>query len=53
MTIYLIKTNDTYETFNNVIKWDETHITYKAGKGRVTIYASEGEYFTDVEPEVA
>lgn len=50
MTIYLIKNDNTYETFNNVIEWNKQYVVYEAGKGTCKIYASEGEYFTDVEP---
>lgn len=49
--IYLIKTDNTYDTFNNVIEWSDSYIVYKAGKGTCKIYASEGEYFTDQAPE--
>ncbi len=48
--IYLIKNDNTYEIFENVIEWSENYCIYKAGKGICKIYATEGEYFTDVEP---
>lgn len=50
MTIYLIKNDNTYKTFNNIIEWNEHYVAYQGGKGIGTIYASEDEYFTDVEP---
>lgn len=50
MTIYLIKNDNTYETFNDVIDWAENYVVYKAGQGIAKVYASEDEYFTDVEP---
>lgn len=50
MVIYLIKKDNTYETFDNVIEWTEYYVIYKAGQGIAKIYASEDEYFTDVEP---
>jgi hypothetical protein len=50
MTIYLIKKDNQTEEFNNVIEWNEKYCVYKAGKGICKIYASEDEYFTDVEP---
>ena len=50
MEIYLIKEDNTYETFNNVIEWTEHYVVYKAGRGTCKIYASENEYFTDQEP---
>lgn len=50
--IYLIKNDNTYETFDNIIEWTERYVVYKAGKGTCKIYASEDEYFTDVEPKL-
>jgi hypothetical protein len=50
MTIYLIKKDNTYKTFNNVVEWTDTYVVYKAGRGTCKIYTTEGEYFTDVEP---
>lgn len=50
MTIYLIKENE-YETYINVIEWSSDYVIYQAGKGKAKIYASEGEYFTDVQPK--
>ena len=50
--IYLIKTDNTYDTFTNVIEWQSNCCIYKAGKGTCKIYASEGEYFTDQAPEI-
>jgi hypothetical protein len=48
MTIYLIKEDKTYDTFNEVIEWSDNYCVYKAGKGTCKIYAGEDEYFTDV-----
>jgi len=52
MTIYLIKEDKTYETYNNVIEWSSDYVIYQAGKGKAKIYAGENEYFTDQEPVV-
>lgn len=52
MTIYLIKEDKTYEVYNYVIEWSSEYVIYQAGKGRAKIYAGEGEYFTDVQPEI-
>lgn len=52
MTIYLIKEDKTYDTYNNVIEWSNDYVVYQAGKGKAKIYAGEGEYFTDVQPEI-
>lgn len=52
MTIYLIKEDKTYETYNNVIEWSSKYVVYQAGKGKAKIYAGENEYFTDVQPEI-
>ena len=52
MTIYLIKTDNQTEEFNNVIEWDKNYVVYKAGRGTCKIYAGEDEYFTDVEPKL-
>ena len=51
MTVYLIKEDKSYETYNNVIEWSSNYIIYQAGRGKAKIYAGEGEYFTDVLPE--
>ena len=51
MTIYLIKTDGTFDTFTNVIEWSKNSVTYKAGRGIAKIYADDGEYFTDQNPE--
>lgn len=51
MTIYLIKQDGSYETYNNVIEWSSEYVVYQAGKGKAKIYAGENEYFTDVLPE--
>lgn len=50
MTIYLIKKDNNYETFENVIEWTSNYIVYKAGRGIAKIYAGENEYFTNEEP---
>ena len=50
MTIYLIKKDNIYETYSNVLEWTSEHITYQAGKGKAKIYAGVGEYFTDKKP---
>ena len=50
MTIYLIKENKEFDTYNNVVEWKNNYIIYKAGKGTCKIYAGENEYFTDQEP---
>ena len=50
MTIYLIKQDNSYETFENVIEWTSNYVVYKAGKGTAKIYASENEYCTNDEP---
>lgn len=47
MTIYLIKEDKTYETYNNVIEWTREYVIYKAGEGKAKIYAGENEYFAD------
>ena len=52
MTIYLIKEDNSYETYNNVIEWSSDYVIYQAGKGKAKIYAGEGEYFTDVQPKI-
>jgi hypothetical protein len=52
MTIYLIKEDNSYETYNNVIEWTKDYALYQAGRGRGKIYAGENEYFTDVKPEI-
>jgi hypothetical protein len=51
MTIYLIKQDGSYETFNNVIEWTKDYVLYQAGRGRGKIYAGEEEYFTDAQPK--
>ena len=51
MTIYLIKLDNTYEEFNNVLSWTDSYIIYKAGKGTCKIYANDTEYFTNTLPE--
>lgn len=48
--IYLIKKDGSFDTYSNVIEWTDSYVVYKAGKGTCKIYASEGEYFTDVAP---
>jgi hypothetical protein len=50
MKVYLIKENKIQNSFENVIEWNKEYCIYKAGQGTCKIYASEGEYFTDVEP---
>ena len=50
MTIYLIKEDNTYETYNNVLEWTSEYVAYQAGKGKAKIYAGEGDYFTDKKP---
>lgn len=50
MTIYLIKSDQTYETFNNIIEWTKDYVIYKAGRGTAKIYAGENEYFTNEKP---
>jgi len=52
MTIYLIREDKTYETFDNVIEWNINYVIYQAGRGRCKIYAVGNEYFTDVLPEI-
>lgn len=51
MTIYLIKKDGSFNTFTNVIEWSKNSVTYKAGRGIAKIYADDGEYFTDLNPE--
>ena len=50
MTIYLIKEDNKYDAFSNVIEWSNNYCVYKAGKGTAKIYAGEGEYFTNAMP---
>jgi hypothetical protein len=50
--IYLIKTDGTFDTYNNVIEWTNSYVVFKSGKGTAKIYAGGGEYFTDVTPEI-
>jgi hypothetical protein len=47
MIIYLIKPDNTYIEFNNVLSWTNTYVLYKSGKGTCKIYAKDMEYFTD------
>lgn len=51
MTVYLIKENQTFDTYNNVIEWKVNYIIYTAGKGKAKIYAGEGEFFTNIKPK--
>lgn len=48
--IYLIKKDGSFNTFTNVIEWNERYCILKAGKGTAKIYAGEDEYFSDREP---
>lgn len=49
MKIYLInaETNETIQTFENVIEWDFNFVEYDNGGYRSKIYCGENEYFTD------
>ena len=51
MTIYLInkETNETIQTFENVITWGHNFVEYDNGGYRAKMYCSENEYFTDKE----
>lgn len=51
MKIYLInvETNETIQTFENVIEWGANFIEYNNGGYRAKMYCGENEYFTDVE----
>ena len=51
MTIYLInsETNETIQTFDNVIKWGFNFVEYENNGLRGKIYCGENEYFTDKE----
>lgn len=51
MTIYLInaETNETIQTFENVIAWGNNFVEYDNGGYRSKIYCGENEYFTDKE----
>lgn len=53
MKIYLInaETNETIQTFENVIRWSSNFVEYDNNGNRGKIYCSENEYFTDVGVE--
>ena len=46
MKVYLIKEDGTTEEFDNVIEFDGKKIVCMAGKGKMTVFAGENEYFT-------
>ena len=47
--VYLInkETNETIQTFQNVIAWDYNFVEYMNGKYRAKMYCGENEYFTN------
>lgn len=52
MTIYLknSETNETIQTFENVIEWGDNFVEYYNGNNyRAKTYCGENEYFTDIE----
>ena len=53
MKVYLInkETNQTIQTFENVIEWADNFVEYMNGGYRSKIYCSENEYFADAEVE--
>jgi hypothetical protein len=52
--IYLInkETNETIQTFENVIEWSSNFVEYNNGGYRAKMYCNENEYFTDQIVEV-
>ena len=51
MTIYLIKSDNTYIEFNNVLSWTNSYVLYKSGNGTCKMYANDTEYFTNTLPK--
>lgn len=51
MKIYLINadTNETIQTFDDVISWGANFVEYNNGGFRAKMYCNENEYFTDKE----
>jgi hypothetical protein len=49
--IYLINadTNETIQTFQDVISWGANFVEYDNGGYRAKTYCNENEYFSDVE----
>ena len=49
MKIYLInaETNETIQTFENVITWKYNFVEYYNGDNRAKMYCGENEYFAD------
>ena len=51
MKIYLInaETNETIQTFEEVISWSYNFVEYRNNGNRAKMYCGENEYFTDKE----
>ena len=54
MMIYLInaETNETIQTFENVIAWGYNYVEYDNGGYKGKTYCNENEYFSDKEPVI-
>jgi len=46
MKVYLIKADGTKEEYDNVIEFDGKKIVCMAGKGKMTVFAGQDDYFT-------
>lgn len=51
MIAILIKENGENESYENVLEFSESKIVCSAGKGKVTVFAGNGDYFKLSEGE--
>ena len=49
MIVYLVKADGSKEEYDNVIEFSANKIVCKAGRGKLTMFAGEGEYFSQKE----
>ena len=49
MKAYLVKEDGSREEYGNVTYFSAVKIVCAAGKGKMTVFAGEGEYFTKSE----